>query len=90
MTDSYVLFFSSVLKDLSAEDASEKFQKFVKKYNKNKLAKEYYIEEVKPKWAPAPTTGDVSILLFYAYCPVTMTRGDFSFLLQFFYYLYCI
>jgi len=50
----------------------------VKKYNKQKLAEEYYIEEVKPKWAPAPTTGDVSILLFYAYCPVTMTRSKYT------------
>ena len=66
-----------MLKDLSAEDASERFKKFVKKYNKNKLAEEYYVEEVKPKWAPAPTTGDVSILLFYAYCPVTMTRSKY-------------
>ena len=62
----------SELDSLSEEKAQKKFvKKFVKKYNKRKLAEIYYAKY----YPPAPTTGDVTILLFYAYCPVAMTRG---------------
>jgi hypothetical protein len=62
---------------VSEERAKEKFAKFVKKFNKRKLSEEYLLLPPKKKeYPPIPTTGDVSILLFYAYVPGgLMTRG---------------
>jgi hypothetical protein len=56
----------------------------VQKYNERVLPALFY-EPVKPKvvkeYAPVPTTGDVSILLFYAYVPgELMTRGEAHYL----------
>lgn len=76
-----MLIFHSDLESIAADEASERFTKFLKKYNKRKLSEEFYVKASepeapqKPYYPPAPTTGDVSILLFYAYCPIPMTRG---------------
>ena len=48
----------------------------MKKFNKQKLPEKY--SKIPKYYPPAPTTGDVSILLFYAYTPYgLMTRGKF-------------
>ena len=65
------------LDKMTEGDISERFEKYVKKFNKGKLPEEYLtlLPSVKV-YPPIPTTGDVSILLFYAYAPKgLMTRG---------------
>jgi hypothetical protein len=63
---------------LSDKELKSLFAEFVGRYNERVLPAPFY-EPVKPKvakeHAPVPTTGDVSILLFYAYVPgELMTR----------------
>ena len=65
------------LDEMTEDDISERFEKYVKKFNKGKLPEEYLTLPPPVKVYPLiPTSGDVSILLFYAYVPKgLMTRG---------------
>ena len=62
---------------MTEDDISERFEKYVKKFNKGKLPEEYLALPPPVKvYPPLPTTGAVSILLFYAYVPKgLMIRG---------------
>ena len=85
-TINLTFYYDSELDNLNSEETSERFAKFVKKFNKQKLPEKY--SKIPKYYPPAPTTGDVSILLFYAYTPYgLMTRGKFyCFCFLFYYY----